>query len=576
MREHKPDVDTVTIELDVIGKDREHKIGSLSVRFREVDGENRHQPPAAQLKIAPQPPKPETDTTTVTFGDNGHDGKRENDSLRIPAREMRKTPKAELIDEYEPEGGLVRRVRIMRWPSRYSFYEQFRFDSKRYAEVTGVECPHVDFFSYTPQYRQMSKAQLAYYFWWRENAIRGEWLPAAFSYILLYVYEIINLNEIIEPNEGLRRLVSVWLAYRGKHKVLDKYLSEWVADYCLIHRLRAPREALSPIMPAVMENASFREFYMAGDDGGITTETLIELSSDYNWQKSKYAAESAEMREQYRRHIPAAVGYVASRSGDERFSTHGMKSAVVSRDAFCGSLCAHNVKCRIDIEYLSFVRSRELRTLMTELVKYCENKLRAALGIRSRLRVNELDERFRTLADEYFDREFPQTKKETAKSRAEAEERAYDAAYDALTHGVDAAGAAEIERASWASTELLATEFEPEAVSEAIPGNDETAADFQKTRTDTSEFFGERKDEALANDGSIFARLDVTAAEYLRLLLENGGAAASAFCRENAVYEDEVASRINEAAADIIGDIILEPDANGGYVIIEDYIDEIR
>lgn len=586
MRERKPDVETVTIELGAPDKTKDRKIGSLSVRFREVSDKPLKVDVSVQLKMD-KPQKPTTDGELISFGEtvrsSAQDAKpASDDKLKLPARSPR-TPTAELIDEYEPAGGLIRRVRVMKWPSRYSFYEQFRHDAKRYAEVKGTECPEVDFFSYTPQYRQMSKAQLAYYFWWRENAIREEWIPASFSYILLYIYEVINLNELIPPEEGLHRLVGVWGAYREKHKVLDKYLSEWVTDYCLIHRLPAPREKLAPMMHAVMANASFREFYMAGGDEGITAETLIDLSSDYNWQKSKFAAQDEGVRAQYRRHIPAAVAYVAEKSGDDRFSTRGMKSAVVSRDAFCGSLCAHNVKCRIDIEYLSYTRSRELRTLLTELVKYSENRLRAALGIRSRLRVTELDDRFRSLADEYFDREFPSVKKPTKASRAEEEERLYDAAYDALTHGVDAAGAAEIERASWASTELLAPEFgtgseTAKAVADmTVAETEKTVADMIAPDTTAPEYgtSGAPSGEVTENDG-ILSRLDAVAVGYLRTVLTGTPSDALEYCREHSLYADEVASRINETASEVIGDIILEPDGEGGYTVIEDYIDEIR
>lgn len=586
MRERKPDVDTVTIELSVPEKKdtREHDIGSLSVRFREVDKPSRasvdvtvhiksggmHPVTSGALNV----PSPTVETVNIDFGKSESEG---NDSLRLPPRQSVKSSiTAELIDEYEPKDGLLRRVRVMRWPSKYSFYEQFRHDARRYADVKGSECPAVDFFSYTPQYRQMSKAQLAYYFWWRTNAIRGEWLPASFSYILLYIYEIINLHETIPPPEGLRRLISAWLAYRDKHRVLDKYLSEWVADYCLIHRLPAPRAELEPIMTAVMESASFREFYMAGGSGGVTIETLIDLSSDYNWHKSKFAIESEAVAAQYRRHIPGAIGYVAEMSRDGRFSTSGMTSAVVSRDAFCGSLCAHNVKCRIDIEYLSYTRSRELRALMTELVKYCENRLRAALGIRSRLRVGELDGALRVLADEYFDREFPQSKKPpkmSAEEKLAAEERQYDAAYDALTHGVDAIGAAAIERASWASTELLTPDTDDAAERDtadrqqnAFPAPIAAAENNGAPASGTPE----------PNGSSIFAGLDAAAAEYLKIILDQSAEDARVFCRARSLYEDELAARINEISSDVVGDIILEPDEDGGYRIVEDYRDEIR
>ncbi len=556
MRERKPDVETVPIDIGVPDKGaRGHDIGSLSVRFREVDGAQSRADVYVRMKNDARDARVDTSPVTVASAGEAHS----EDSLRLPPREsLRSAPAAELIDEYEPEGGLLRRVRVMRWPSRYSFYEQFRHDAKRYYSVSGVEAPAVDFFSYTPQYRQMTKAQLAYYFWWRENAVRGVWLPASFSYILLYIYEIINLHEVIPPTEGLRRLVGVWLACRDKHRVLDKYLSEWVADYCLIHRLPPPREELAPIMSSVMEAASFREFYMSGGSEGITAETLIDLSSDYNWRRSKFAVEDGGVAAAYARHIPAAVAYVADKSGDARFSTGGMSSAVVSRDAFCGSLCAHNVKCRIDIEYLSYTRSRELRSLLTELVKYCENRLRAALGIRARLRVNGLDSSLSALADEYFDREFPEAKKPVKLTKEEqlaAEERRYDAEYDALSHGVDSRGAAEIERASWASTDILAPEDEP---LDDAPADDENVTPLPAA------------DE---HDGGIFSRLDADAAEYLRLSLSGGG--AGEYCRAHALYEDELVSRINEISADVIGDIILEPDGNT-YRIVEDYRDDIK
>ena len=283
---------------------------------------------------------------------------------------------------------------------------------------------------------------------------------------------------------------------------------------------------------------------------------MIALSSDYDWHKSKFAADNGEL---YARHIPAAVAYVAKRCGNETFSAKGMRSAVVSRDAYCGSLCAHNVKCRIDIEYLSFVRSRELRGLMTELVKYSENRLRAALGVRSRLRVGELPEKYRLIADEYFDREFPETKKRPSRAAEEAAyEASYEAAYDALSHGLDRDDALLIEKSSWASTELLVDELEETEKTEKTEEAEEKETDAD---TETSE-------------GGIFARLDDVSGEYLSALLSIGGDAAHRLSLERGVYEDEIVSRINEAAVDEIGDIIIEP-ADGGYKIVEDYRDDI-
>lgn len=588
------DVETVEIEFgapEVTRTETQRGRGSLSARFREVTGAN------VNINANVNIDRNININVNMTGSSGGgadidididNDTDTDADRLRLPRRESvsrTSRPTAEPILEYEPEHGLIKRVRVMQWPSRYSFYEQFRFDAKRYADVKGHECEKVDFFSYTPQYRQMSKAQLSYYLWWRENARAGVWLPASFSYVLLYVYEIINLRGVVAPEDGVRSLCAVWLAYREKDKVLDKYLSEWVADYCLINRLPAPLEQLAPILPAVLEAATLKEFYMSGDGGSIGAGSWMDLSSDYHWQKSKFALEEATADE-YKRHMPGAVGYVIERRGD-MLSRGSMREAVVSRDAFCGSLCAHNVKCRIDIEYLSYVRSRELRSTATELVKYAENKLRSCLGIKARLRVGELAPDLALLVDEYFAREFPtqfyRTKKSTRTDGENSDDIVFGGDYDgsmyeALSAGMDAESAAEIERASWASTELL-TDTEVgkkvvEDVEDSVAGEGEAedaAADSVKAAE--TEINGDVSGEGL------YSRLDGDAAGFLRLVLAGAGADAQGeYCRERGIYADEVAARINDAATetDEIGDIVLEVGGDGGYAVIEDYRQDLE
>lgn len=556
------DTEAVTVDIDVppIAQDTEPK--QLSARFREV-----------------------TDAgASGARGVNRTESRSSGDRLRLPPRDSvsraRASESAEPILEYEPQGGLIRRVRVMQWPSRYSFYEQFRFDAKKYQNVIGEKCDEVEFFSYTPQYRQMTRTQLDYYFWWRENARAGVWLPASFSYVLLYIYEIINLREIIEPAAGAESLCRVWLAYRGKYKVLDKYLSEWVADYCLINKLNAPRELLAPIMHEIMENSTLREFYMTGGIGGISAESLCEIFSDYDWRRGKFAQDE-NYSALYKTHMPAALAAGADAGG---FSCGEMRAAVVSRDAFCGSLCAHNVKCRIDIEYLSYVRSRELRAQITELVKYTENKLRASVGIRSRLRAADAkedteksgrsvgDDKLKAAlaaVDEYFAREFSNRQQSASRRRADEEE--YDESmYEALSVGIDADSAAEIERASWASTELLTdTETAAQAPKEPIP----------QERTMPAQIQPEQAPPEAESCGGIYSRLDGDAAEFLRLVLAGADETEqSRFCRERGVYADEIAARVNDAAVDTdaIGDIVLEASAAGGYSIVEDYRSDLE
>lgn len=575
MRQNKPDTEAVPIEIDAPASASEKanenlSIGSLASRFREVP-RTENKPRAVERNVDIQINIPSAPVHRAAISKpSGYTSrdipKRSDTQPRTPR------PTAEPLLEYEPTSGLLRRVRVMRWPTNYSFYEQFRSDARRCHAIEGKVSPRVEFFSYTPQYRQMSQSQLDFYFYWRSLVRRGQYEPADFSYILLYVYEIINLHDMIEPETGLAALSELWLHYRDPHKALDKYLSEWVADFCLINQLPPPLDRLSPIMHVILETASFRELFMSKD--ALDPETLISLSSNYIWQKSKYAsAENGDNFTLYKTHIPASLGYVIKESSDERFSVSGMTTCRVSRDAFCGSLCAHNIKRRIDIEYLSYSRSYELRLLVTDIVKYSENKLRAHLGIKSRLRVDSLDENIRSAIDDYYRTAFPNDKHRSTKAESlAAEERYYDAMYGALSVGIDADEARSIEAASWSVTDrLTASVPEAEAEDAADIAEPEITRDYEIKTDELPAVDAPTSTPSLTLAPSVTAPLSAVAVSFLRALRLGDKRAAEAIARDASRYVDDVAAEINDAAVDIIGDVILEDDRDGGYAVIPDY-----
>ena len=169
-------------------------------------------------------------------------------------------PKEEPERRYTPVGSLVREVRVYPWRSRYDYYEQFASHAARLADKEGTPCPEVDFFSYMPQYVQMNRAQLAYYLWWRTSFRRGTCLPAAYSYLLLYLYELINLDEKHQnPKTGQENMLRLWLSYREKYPRLDALLREWLCDYSLLHELPPPAWTL-PLTVRCCVTAASRSF----------------------------------------------------------------------------------------------------------------------------------------------------------------------------------------------------------------------------------------------------------------------------------------------------------------------------
>ena len=459
-------------------------------------------------------------------------------------------------ESYLPtDNPLIRRVTVTARETGYSFYAQFRRHAEAYFDRREKECPYVPFFSYIPQYSQLSEEQLRYYFYFRDALRRGETPRVDYSYFWLYIYEILNLPDRILPRDGVVLLCRAWRLYRDKLPKIDKYMTVWLTDYCLLHRLPCPTEELSPFLDAVMEHSDFKEFYLGGisaltEDG---TAALLAMISDYRFEKSRYA--KGEHADFFRRHLFAVmreVFRVLFSSGRASIDTE--ESSVLSRAAFSGSLCSHNIKRTLTVEYLSFHAAAGLREAVTASVKYAENKLRALLSIKSRLSVPPLEPILSATVDRYFADLF---------SRAEAKRKikerpSYEALYEAESRGFSLEGAKEIESLSWENARLLASEEE----------TSETLLALADSSPEPS------FETAPQEQGGSSPSLSHADAVYLHSLLTGDGDSRKRVLKTTAQSEDSIAERINLAFTELLGDIVLEASENG-YTVIEDYLDEV-
>ena len=116
--------------------------------------------------------------------------------------------------------------------------------------------------------------------------------------------------------------------------------------------------------------------------------------------------------------------------------------------------------------------------------------------------------------------------------------------------------AAEIERSSWDVTQKL---VEPE--------EDDISSEPSLITEDTFE-----KPEPESDDGSLTPQLTGTLAGALAAAMSGD---FDGYCRENALFPDDIAGRINEYFSDVLGDIVLEQ-SGGGYTVINDYRRDIE
>ena len=466
---------------------------------------------------------------------------------------------------YSPASSrLIKRVTIKPSHDRFDFYDTFRKAALIYFDYKCAKCEFVPFYSYKPQYSQMTTDQKKYYFFWRDELRRKRFLKTDYSYVYLYAYEILNLPEKIGKEEGLRLLLEVWRAYRDELPRLDINFSAWVQDYCLIYELECPFEQIKDFLFDVINVSVFKEFYLSDiEKGGNASSAMLAYLSDYDWRRGKYAGgDNAQI---YRTHVESAMQRVFALILSDETVTNGEISKI-TRTAFPGSLCTHTVKCILEIEYSSISSSPELRKNVTSALKYVENKLRAILGVKSRLAIKELPDSFRRVIDKYFENEFARMKKE--RERAAMPE--YEKLYDAPESAVSFEDAVEIEKASWKMTARLVegTEDYEQGILEEHQSRREELT--EEKPVNEVENITESDVQLCDSYG-----LDCTEIEFLLAVSRGDTGKALQIANESKRMPEALAERVNEAFADNFGDVVLEESDSGRYKVIDDYTEEI-
>lgn len=484
-------------------------------------------------------------------------------AYRIPARKIGNATLTQhlptLDQSYRPSNALIKSISIYRWPSKYTFYERFLANAQKYHYADAEECEYVPFFSYIPQYIQLTKEQLNYYLWWRKNQRQGIKIKTDYSYVLLYIYEIINIPNLIEPSDGIILLSKLFLDWREDFPKLDKCMPDWICDYCCIYKLNPPLDLLQDVIGTLQSESSFREFFLPFNcnSNDILHLALLSLGCTYNWRKSKFYNSDTSFL--FEKHIPGCFIYVAKKLSltDDRLKPDNASLPVLklTRDAFSGSLCAYNVKRRIDIEYYSISRSPQICELITGIVKFSENQIRSIVHIRSRLSSVNLDDKVKRSVLEYFAPYLAKAKKE-ALPETEPE---YMKQYESATSGLTPELAAEIEKRSWDITEKLVESFV----------EDDTL--FEQTDDTEPLVFSTAQNNV--TDSSL-SRED-TAKIGLRYLCNNDLESFNLWAKSLHMLPDSAVEFINEQFYDEIGDICIESDGNE-YRIIEDYLDDIK
>ena len=481
----------------------------------------------------------------------------------------------EPICEYENDATLIHRVKVFVWPNRYRYYQDFIGDAARYLcrEAEGEVAP-VPYFSYVPQYSQLSAAQKEYYFYWRSEFRKNRILPIEDSYLYLYLYEIINTAGFeTPPEEGLAMLYRVYRAFASGNPRLARLLSEWICDYSLLFRLGVPEEERSASYYTGMYQSALKEFYMRSPTEGVEgyADLLLAFCTAYDYKKSHFYRDANCAY--FDRYLPGALAACVKQFSSENriFSETGLRDSHMVRNAFEQALCSYRVRCRIEVDYASFSRSHELRYIVSDILKYTENRLRGFLGIKSRLSVYSLSTEMRKCIDVYCDENFPRKPAAEKRPKTPEEIPVYEKLYDLPSTPLSLSHAAEIEQSSWETTrrltEAFAEEDEKLSLDTEVKKAASTEVEPELPKTDPEPLIV--PSQAKGKESALSALLGVYYA-FAKAAYDGEFSKQYTISKEMGMLPDLIADRINELAAEHLGDILLEEDA-GGYTVIEDY-----
>ena len=290
-------------------------------------------------------------------------------------------------------------------------YTKFFRDMERNASREGETAAFAPFMSYWPTYDSMNKAQQEWYFYWRSQIRKRNYLDTDLSYIFVLIYELLSGIGWQDPQEGYQKLMQLWVAYRKKFPSLDNYLTRWTFDfaqlYNLEYRLPDVDENLR-LAPSVMTDILIEQH---AENVPLKLHfSLINAISDYSLVNSKFYKNGNQdlMHEAIPRVIALADASLRKNKQKGILDTYG-PSSVEEQEyyAFTNTVCPQANK-KIHITVKNYSTYPNLRAYVKELVRYGENTLRELRGYKGRLRGVTIDEETAKRIKNFLKKEYGQ------------------------------------------------------------------------------------------------------------------------------------------------------------------------
>jgi hypothetical protein len=418
-------------------------------------------------------------------------------------------------------------------------------EAQRFHDHEGNSAEPVPFMQYWPTYSALNPAQKRWYFYWRSEVRRGNYLPTDLSYIFLHVYETLNLVEDHDPDLAAQRIWSLWQKYRPQHPNLDNYLPDWGGDLLALKRDVATGlawwERALPLIeypPTQISNLMIHQTIEAGNSSKIPYRLWIKLM-DYRPRNKFY--QEYNTKEQldlaYVKAIQIADEYCKYNKGHSlllEFTSpviHPLRKPLFV-SALIGYSHPESIEWGNSRVYFGDARLSEH---LNSVVKYTENLLRKKVGFSRKLSGVVLDAGLAKALDDVFIPSKPTS--------------------EPFIINIDQTRVAALRKESEQVGAILET-----VVEEQIP------VPAKPLYTD------------LAEMRRLWAKLDINDRSILKRIFHNDVTSVEMLTRHlasNASSPHTWIENINKYAIELLGDKLIYQDAAGEFSLAEDYLDEM-
>ena len=531
---------------------------------------------AVEIEIA----KSTKSSSATVFSDSSLTTVNDGITRFVPPHESTYAKKKYVLKEYISQKPFIKAVRLISEKENDEiFIENNLFLRERQALLNrraSNEPIYAPFFSYSPRYSQLNKQQLNYYIWWRENVRNGVYISTDSSYIILYAYEVAASGDNEDRQAALNSLCRVFAQCCGNDASLKMIIRDIICDFSLIHDLSVPVDSFASVDRRFFFGSSFNlpEAFVDFSEENILS--ICYAAALYDYRRSKiYTPETAEI---FKKAIGGALRAMFKDKAAFEFITsfkNGIYNATtLEHRPLSRMVNIVNKNVKLEIEYYSL---STIQDLVTNAVRYSENRLREHLAIKSKLNILYLNPAVKDAIDAFFDTNYPaipvidRRRREARQATQVPEVNEYDKLYDLPRTEFSAERALKIEEESWETTRKLEAAFAE---------SDNNSFDMKTAPIITSDVPQSALEQIVAevavqteSSSSIIDEVGArvpNAVEFLRLCFSPSLAEQRKFASNIGKSPDELADLINEAALEIMSDILLEEDGMG-YFIIDDY-----